>query len=762
MRMNSLWAVFDKKIDFDLSDFNNLPTTLMSKAEFFPHDKATIIRITVNDNVFAKIKQQEGNSDIAVLLSYNKVAPEKPLDISVRTEPPAPAHVFIPALEVGETIEFADSDIGDVLSVTPFYTLEQGIAKTRNYVQFSLLASAQGLAIVKIDDATEVTLLRNGLRVSLPKGANLSHEISDSEQKSAVEMPVSSAGTLFPDALWQLEPNKSLKITINKLVHQTVFGANDGVKNLARLRLAQLYLREGMVVEAIGFLNVIKSSNPSYYRSSKLSAMRGAANFLLHRFNDAAHDFAAAELNNNPEATYWREMIADLLGGVDKTYDFLAMNEAYISKYPPVFRQRLAIVAADRAIGNKKYNVALKIFDSLSKDNILSPIQSYVDFLTAKISAENGQEQEAMATWNRLSAESKDKFVQARASFSAILWQLDNSVIKREEAIDRLERLRLSWHGDGLELQIVQLLGDLYLEKSDYVNAMRVWQIGVTGFKNTGPAVEMASKMEDVFIKLFNEGIADKMKPIDALALYYEYRQFLPSGATGAQMIEKLADRLIGVDLLSAAGQLLEQQMRTQMEKSDRSRMGAKLADIYLRNNQPKRAQKALHDSVYGDNPILLRIQRNQLTARVMMQLGRTEEALTVLGQDESVGAEKLRAMIFWEQKNWASLATSVENIFKKRPDPAAIMDNEESEFVLRLALAYVFQNDRQQLQYMRDYFAPLLGEGPSKKAFEFITAPDVNLTTRNFDELLKSLSATRDFVRSYKARAAIAEAEAM
>lgn len=757
IRENILWVVLDKKSEFDLADFENLPQTVIGKASIFPHQQATILRIPVADNIYPTIKQQVGQLDVAILLSSEKKVPNAAVDITVNTDPPAPANIFIPVLEAGSNIEVTDPNIGDVLIITPFYTREQGIAKRYSFVDFSLLPSTQGLVVAKKADATEVTALRNGLRISLPTGAHLSPQLSkeDSEKIAAVALPAS--GTLFPDQLWALEANRTYRLAMRSLFNQSVFAPNEGAKNLARLRMAQIYLREGFLVESLGLLDNIRRSSPSYYRSAKLSAMHGAANFLLYRFNDAARDFGAAELNDNPEVIYWRDMLADLLGNPDKSYDFMALNKDYISHYPAIFRQRLAIVAADRMIAAKEYDAALKIFDTLAKDNIIEPIQPYVDFLTAKISADNGQEQEAVDVWKRLAEDNSNKFVQARATFSAIIGQMDNNLLTRDQAIDKLERLRLSWHGDGLELQVVQMLGDMYFDKQDYVNAMRVWQIGVTGFRNTGPAIEMARKMEDSFTKLFSEGVADKMTPLEALALYYEYRNYSPTGLIGLQMIEKLADRLVGVDLLTTAAQLLEQQMRTQMEKSERSRIGAKLADIYLMNNQPKKAVKALQDSVYGDNPILQRLQRNQLAARAMMQMNRLDEALLVLGQDEGVEAEKLRAMIHWEQKDWGAVGNNIESVFKKRPDPSKLMDAEEGEFVLRLALAYIFQGDMQQLQYMRDYFGPLLRGNPARKAFEFITTPDVTLTTRNFDDLLQSLSKTRGFVDGYKARIELA-----
>jgi hypothetical protein len=323
----------------------------------------------------------------------------------------------------------------------------------------------------------------------------------------------------------------------------------------------------------------------------------------------------------------------------------------------------------------------------------------------------------------------------------------------KDKIIDRLERLRINWHGDGLELKILTILGELYYSQKDYVNAMRVWNNGVQSFKNTSAALDMARKMEETFIIMFNDGTADKLSPLEALALYYEYRGYMPTGTAGNEMIEHLAKRLVGVDLLEQASDLLDYQMRAQLEKEPRSRIGAKLAAIYLLNHQPQKALIALQDSVYGENQILLRLERNRLTAEAIVDLGKPDLAMQTLGQDDSQEAEKIRVRIYWQAKDWEKTTSSIENLLKLRPNITAPITVDESEYLIKLALAYVFQDNREQLQYLRDYFTPLMTNNPNKKVFEFVTSQDVVINSRNFDEVLKSISNTKSFIENYKAR---------
>ena len=56
---------------------------------------------------------------------------------------------------------------------------------------------------------------------------------------------------------------------------------------------------------------------------------------------------------------------------------------------------------------------------------------------------------------------------------------------------------------------------------------------------------------------LFVEDKADSMSPITAIALYDEFRELTPPGKKGAEMVRRLADRLVDVDLLDRAAELL-------------------------------------------------------------------------------------------------------------------------------------------------------------------------------------------------------------
>ena len=334
---------------------------------------------------------------------------------------------------------------------------------------------------------------------------------------------------------------------------------------------------------------------------------------------------------------------------------------------------------------------------------------------------------------------------------------MNHDSLDKDHAIERLEHLRLSWHGDGMELKILELLGNLYSDKKDYVNAMRIWDAGVGTFPSTATAIEMARKMRETFVLLFSEGTAASASPMDELVLYYQYKNYAPATNAGLEITDRLADRLVAIDLLDQAATLLDHQMRYNADKTQRSKIGAKVATIYLLAHQPTRALKSLQDSVYGETPPSLHQLRNRITAQALFEQNEPDRARKIIEHDDSLDASRIRLDIYWQKKDWPNVISTVEEMLKLRKDITAQLTLDESEAVLKLALAYIFQNNTLQLQYLHDYFGPLMTKNPNRAVFDFITTSDVSPTPANFDSVMKHLSETRSFIEKYRAHIELA-----
>ena len=171
-----------------------------------------------------------------------------------------------------------------------------------------------------------------------------------------------------------------------------------------------------------------------------------------------------------------------------------------------------------------------------------------------------------------------------------------------------------------------------------------VLRIAAVNFANTDQGLQSQDDMRVAFSDLFLHGKADMMKPVDALALFYDFLELTPIGADGDEMIRKLADRLVSVDLLAPAAELLQHQVDNRLEGVAKAEVATKLALIYLMDHKAAEALKAIRDTGQTGLPDNLTTQRRLLEARALAGTKQFEQALDMLADDDTPNVKEFRA----------------------------------------------------------------------------------------------------------------------
>ena len=70
----------------------------------------------------------------------------------------------------------------------------------------------------------------------------------------------------------------------------------------------------------------------------------------------------------------------------------------------------------------------------------------------------------------------------------------------------------------------------------------------------------------------------DAMPAVEALGLFYDYRELTPIGRRGDEMIRRLTDRLVAVDLLDQAAELLQHQVDHRLQGAARAQVATPAA----------------------------------------------------------------------------------------------------------------------------------------------------------------------------------------
>jgi tetratricopeptide (TPR) repeat protein len=740
-----LWIVSQGPAVLSSDDLRKQGSSIVKRVDKLPAADATVLSMPLEENVSATV-EKDASGHMQIVLKHGAGTLVQQFTPTLKTVA-GKTSLIIPAVKAERSVSFRDPQTGSTLSVIPVPGPGVGIGSTRSFVEFTLLQSAQGIAVENISDAVNIAVNKGVTEISSANGLAISPALAQQIQEAEEDTRFSHLPTtLFPYARWKLEDDKDFVPSELRILHDIVYSPKEGA-NKARLKLLGLYLGAGMYSEAIAVADDILRSSLKFYQANKVSALRGAAYFFMYHLAEAERDFSTAELKGDPEADIWLTLCRELLGESKETFDFSANYQRYISHYPPAFIGKLAIIAADRSINRKQYEAATAIFDTLKHDNLDEPVKKYIDFMQAKILSETHSESQAVALWAEQAKQLGDPLIRARAEFSLVNMLLRQGKISHDEAAKRLDKLRIVWRGDSLELDVLTLMGNLYLQGKQYDKALRAMRDIVLYYPQVPEAVTTAQQMEEAFVTLYNKGAADNLPPLEALSLFYEFRDLVPLGKSGDQMIRNLADRLVKIDLLDRAARLLDHQIRNRLEGEDRSRVGAQLANVYLLNRQPNEALDTLKTTGYGDLPPDLQLLRLRLAARALAQQGKVARAIDVISTDNSSEGTLLRLSIYWDNKDWQNVVTMAEDVLGNRNDPSAALTIPESEVLLKLATAYVYEHDTGQLQYLRDYFSPLMKNNPNQSSFQFITSESGSVDYDNLANLDADINSVKTFL---------------
>jgi hypothetical protein len=273
------------------------------------------------------------------------------------------------------------------------------------------------------------------------------------------------------------------------------------------------------------------------------------------------------------------------------------------------------------------------------------------------------------------------------------------------------------------------------------------------------PNSEMTRRIQEeaatTFDSLFLAGKGDTLPAIDALAMFYDFRDLTPIGRRGDEMIRRLADRLVSVDLLKQATDLLKHQVDHRLQGAARAQVAARLAAIYLMDRKPDRALAVLRATRTSELSNELRNQRLMLEARSLSEAGRHEVAIEVVANVAGPEAIRLRSDIYWAGKRWAEAAEQIELLYGERWREFEPLNDKERLDILRAAVGYSLGEDTLGLARFREKYAAKMGDGPDRRAFDVVTSPG-GAAEGEFSEVARALRAAdtlESFLRDLRAR---------
>ena len=611
-------------------------------------------------------------------------------------------------------VRLVDPVAGDEIVIVPG-AAGRDMAAERNYVEFTALKTASGLALLSFVDDLSVSVNATRVTIARPGGLSLT--------AAAVPEGPARAGRndpAFLDFVGWRKINRGTFLATERRLRAASARLDPKDANRARLALARFYLANGFSAEALGIIGLMQTSDPALQSDMRLQTMRAAADLAMGRHLDARNAVAAAQFDSDRHAALWRGLAETALENWTDARTYLERAMPVLGAYEPAMQARVHLALAESALGTSTLEVADAQLARLPAglDRHLT-LEAALD--RARLLAAENRRGDAERLFARVEA-SDDEPLACAAIYYRVAAGLAAGRMKPALAVNALERLRYRWRGDLLELKTLRKLASIYFGEKRWRDGLQALRVAAANFPNDDQAGKAQDDMRTAFVDLFLKGKADAMPPVEALALFYDFIELTPIGPDGDEMIRRMADRLVAVDLLGPAADLLDYQISKRLDGVARAQVATRLAMVQLMDHKPQVALDTLRSTQISTLPDDVAHQRLLLEARALADQKQWDTALDLIAVDQSPDTVKLRADIHWRAANWPLAGQNAEELLANRWSDAAPLTAEDRQEVMRAAVAYSMANDQTSLDRLRQHFADKMKASPDAAAFAVIT----------------------------------------
>ncbi|WP_332655465.1 tetratricopeptide repeat protein [Brevundimonas sp.] len=615
-----------------------------------------------------------------------------------------------------------DPLVGDRFAAVTALAPGKGFADRRKMVDLALLPTAHGLAVET--SAADLAVHADGDLVTLSRPGGLTLSLPSAGLDAAAADGGAPARARYPGLIlsqWAEVGHAGFSARHRQLQDAAATEAMDAGENPrapieARLALARFLVGSGLGYEAVGVLNAIVAKAPNMAGEPEVRGLRGAARASIGRFEEAQGDFASAAVAGDPASAVWRGYMASAQGDHAAARQAFAAGAAAVDAFPAAWRARFGAAHALSALETGDLEAARALLAYSFSQEAPAADQLTARLVQAKLFEIDGQSDRALAVYTVIGRAPLDA-VAVPAKLGAVRMSLAGGKMTPADAAAALEGLRWRWRGDATELAVIRQLGQLYLSQGLYREALTALKGAGPGLHRLEGAADIQADLGAAFRMLFLEGGADGLQPVQALGLFYDFRELTPIGADGDEMVRRLARRLVDVDLLDQAAELLKYQVDNRLDGVAKAQVATDLATVYLMDRQPEAALQAIWSSRTTLLPSALNAERRALEARALAGLGRYDHALEVLGSDSTAEARDVRAEILWKQEKWAEAAALYEARLGDRfKDPTALTADEEARLI-RAGVGYSLGRNAPALTRLSRNYRPFVAGARAKSA---------------------------------------------
>jgi hypothetical protein len=745
-RGDTLWMLFDTRTVITNPGQSDALDAIASAFAVIPAGETQIVRVDLSTERLATLAS-EGR---AWVLSVGDVLLNATEPLVFKRSRDQDGHFQMAAAlgKPNKVHSFRDPIVGDMLEVVTAFPPARGAVRDLAYVDFDALRSVHGLVIRPDNELLNVEVVKDTAVITAPNGLTL----SDQDAPRALDSGnASEFRDSFIDFAALREADPAAFVAKREKLSEAASDKEGQAREVARLNLAQYYAGNQFGEEALGVLRVLESDLKSDELRKKVKLTEAIANVLASRPDEALEILNATAFSDEVDAVMWRTIARteehDFVGARN---DALA-SQSVIDAYPSWVQQRFLFAAIRAALEASDVPLAQRFLEQVTFAQLDTDGVARYQLFQGRIAEAQGRVTEALESYGQVIA-SEIRPTRAEAVYRTLLVLRSTGQIDLAKATETLSAETMLWRGNPLEVDMEKLLAELYFAHREYRLAFEITREAATNNPESQPIRQLTQEAEAQFAELFLNGAADRLGDLEALSLYYDFRQLTPAGTRGDEMIRNLARRLVKVDLLAQAADLLEYQIDSRLQGAAQAQVAAELAIIRIADRNPEGALRVLNRTRVANLAPSLERQRRILEARALIDADREDLALDLLARVEGRDADLLRVDGYWKIKNYTAASDLIETIYSR--DVMEELSSSARMNVIKAAVGLVLAGDTLGLSRLRSKFSERMAMSPEWALFDYITSPDADPVGVEFKaaaKMVASMDSITAFLGAYR-----------
>ncbi len=745
-RGDTVWMIFDTVSGILPPPQNSDLDAIASEFAVITSGDTQIVRVDLTQERLATL----GSEGMAWVLSLGDMmlSPTEPMTLTRRRDIEGSFEMVADVVRPGRIHDFRDPLVGDVLKIVTAYPPARGLTRTLDYVDFTALRSVHGLVLMPKSTGLGVALESPLAVISSNSGLTVSPG-DTLRSAGTTTQETARAGYINLAALEERDPNALMRK--RDALEASAATSEGRERDIARLNLAQFYIANRLGFEALGVLRVMEGNLKAQDMTKQLRMSQAVANVMVGRPAEAVQTLNAAAVAQEVDALFWRTLArteqADFRGA---RFDAIEAQDI-VDSYPEWLRNTFNFAAARSAVEAGDAEFADRLLDRIEFASLSVEDASLYHLLGARVDELLDRNQEALDTYGQVIA-SDVRPTRAEAVYRTLLLLDKEGRLDLAKATQTLAAESMLWRGDNLEAEMQTLLASLYFRNGEYRLGFETVRAAVSSFPESTAVNALRDQAQTMFADLFLNGVADAIDPVAALGIYYDFLHLTPPGARGDEMIRNLARRLVRMDLLPQAADLLQYQLENRLTGVARTQIAADLAIIYLADRRPQEVLRVLNETRLPDIPESLARQRRILEARAMIDGGRDQLALDLLTNMDGKDVLLMRIDAHWKAKRYAQAAEMIEGHYARETGNQAL-DRAARMNLVKSAVGYVLAGDDFGLSRLRAKFGEQMVNSPEWPMFDFVTGP-IQTTSLEFKKVAAEVAAQDSltaFLSSYR-----------